>query len=260
VEGQWTLVAGIIYSSCLANFNLCLMNTLNVRGVGDKFITVLKDIFFPAQCLGCGSEGEFVCKECFKTLDCSGVFCCPICHIETRGGGYCVACKQSYIDRHVAIAFYKESELVGKILHAFKYQYIEDIKNILEKIIKDFLDKYNVEVDIIIPVPLHKRRYVERGFNQSDIIAGIVGNMLDIPVENILKRDRHTKQQAKLKRNQRLENLKDAFILKKDVYVRGKKILLIDDVFTTGSTIQECAKVFKKAGVKEVVGFSVARG
>ena len=250
MESKWALVARLrIYMSTLFN-----------TGVGNTIITVLKDVFFPAQCLNCGVEGSFVCSTCFQTLDCSGVFCCPVCHEQTDEGRYCDACNICYIDRHMAIILYKEDGLVGKILHAFKYQYIEDIKNILEKIILVFLNTYHVDVDIIIPVPLHKRRYVERGFNQSQIIAKIVGRGLSVSVEFILKRSRHTKQQAKLKRGERLKNLKNAFTLKDKIDIKDKKILLIDDVFTTCSTVQECAKVLKAAGAKEVVSFSIARG
>lgn len=236
---------------------------MKIKGGIDRIIILLKDIFFPAYCLGCDKEGEFVCADCYKTLSHRGVFCCPVCHQENLDGSCCDWCKdKTVVDKHVAVLLYREENLIGKIMHSFKYQYTEDISSVFESLIKDFFGHYNIEIDYIVPVPLHKRRYVERGFNQAEKIAEIVSKELNKPLQNILRRKRHTKQQAKLSRNDRLENLKGAFELdnKANVDLKNKVVLLVDDVFTTGSTMGECALVLKNSGVREVVGFSVARG
>jgi len=228
-----------------------------------KLVKLIKDTLFPAYCLGCDKEGEFVCDNCYKTLGKAGVFYCPVCHAKNNDGSCCEGCKNKIsIDKHIALLPYKEDSLVGKMMHSFKYQYTEDVAFIFKKLAQDFFEQYNVEVDFIVPVPLHKRRYVERGFNQAEKIAELISKQLNKPLKKILKRNRSTKQQAKLKREERLKNLEDAFELnlKEEIDLKNKTILLVDDVFTTGSTIGECAKVLKNAGVREVVGFSVARG
>lgn len=245
----------------------------SVRCVGQDFkqlifcmilggiVNSLKDIFFPVNCLNCAKEGAFVCDECFETLDLSGVFCCPICHKETIDGNYCENCQPLFIDKHVAAIKYLETDLIGEIIHNFKYQYVEDLDKIIEKMLKNFFTNKKIsDIDIITFVPLHSRRYVERGFNQAEKIAIICGKILNKPVTNLLKRTRYTHPQAQFKRQERLVNLQNAFCLenKKDVF--GKNVLVVDDVFTTGSTIQECAKVLKSNKASNVYGFSLARG
>ncbi|OIO19647.1 MAG: hypothetical protein COY69_01325 [Candidatus Magasanikbacteria bacterium CG_4_10_14_0_8_um_filter_32_14] len=224
-------------------------------------INYFKDIFFPVSCLNCNKEGSFVCEECLQTLDLSGVFCCPTCHKETKNGEYCNNCETTFIARHIAVTKYDEKTLIGEIIHSFKYQYVEELQIAITKMLEFFLSHYELkDIDVITFVPLHHRRYVERGFNQAEKIALVIGKILDKPTENLLKRVRYTEPQAKFKRQERLTNLQDAFAFdNKNVFV-GKNILLVDDVFTTGSTIQECAKVLKNSGVEKVIGFSLARG
>ncbi|MDD2656089.1 MAG: ComF family protein [Patescibacteria group bacterium] len=222
----------------------------------------IKDIFFPVNCLNCAKEGDFVCEECLKTLDLSGVFCCPVCHQENKTGDYCLGCQPLFIDAEIAVTKYDEQDLIGEIMHCFKYQYVEDLEKTIEKMIASFLSNNDLpEFDAITFVPLHGRRYIERGFNQSEKIAVILAKKMHKPVVNLLKRTRYTKPQAKFKRQERLVNLKDAFefCYKKQDF-KNKNVILVDDVFTTGSTMQECAKVLKLNKVAKVIGFSLARG
>src|SRR3989339_1026643 len=230
---------------------------MNIKAIYKQGICITKDILFPAYCLGCGKEGILVCKDCLQTLDCSGVFCCPVCHASSLNGKVCEICMaQSYLDRHVAITQYKEKGLVGDMLHMFKYSYVEDMAQILRDMAIKFSQVYSFDVDIVVCVPLHRRRLAQRGFNQAEEIARISSQVFDIPFHSILRRCRHTRQQAKLNREGRLVNLIDAFeIIKNDFDLNNKRVLLVDDVLTTGSTMQECAKVLKGAGAKEVIGF-----
>jgi len=222
----------------------------------------IKDIFFPVHCLNCAKEGDFVCEECLKTLDLSGVFCCPLCHKDTFLGDYCDDCQPLFLDNHWAVTKYDEQALIGEIMHTFKYQYVEELEKTIDKMIKFFLEQHKIEkIDCVTFVPLHGRRYVERGFNQAEKIAIILAKYLDKPVINLLKRSRYTKPQAKFNRKERLQNLKDAFDFNyKSQDLGSKNVLLVDDVFTTGSTMQECAKVLKENKIAKVTGFSLARG
>jgi ComF family protein len=227
-----------------------------------QLMKLFKDTIFPAHCFGCDAEGKFVCDDCYGTLDISGMFCCPVCHAKNDTGKSCISCATKIaIDQHVAITPYQEDGLIGDMMHSFKYHFAEDVRDVFDRMMSDFLSGRSLDVDIIIPVPLHKKRYVERGFNQSEIIAQTVARVLQVPIEmNRLVRSRYTVKQAKLKREERLKNLTDAFEIKNPQDLVGKKVLVVDDVFTTGSTVNECAKALKLAGAGEVISFSIARG
>jgi len=227
-----------------------------------KIIFEIKDYLFPIFCLDCEKEGEWVCSRCLEQINCSGFFCCPVCHQKNDGGTNCLACNSS-LNFAVAITKYDEDKLIGKIIQALKYQYVEEmgesIKALIKKFIKANKDVFS-KIDLVVPVPLYKKRLAERGFNQAEIIAKIVAEELKLNLLPALKRKVETKQQAKLNREERIKNVFSAFILADGVSVNNKNILLIDDVFTTGSTMQECARVLKQSGAGLVGSFTVARG
>lgn len=225
------------------------------------FLNKIKDYIFPVYCLGCKKEGEWLCEKCFAKLDLSGVFCCPVCHKDTERGEYCLDCKKDLpLDFHIAISPYKEDSLLGDVIHTLKYSWAEDVAEVFDKMIDGFV-KNNKDlfknIDYVVPIPLHKKRFAERGFNQAELVAKLISEKLDKPLKNILERSKQTKQQAKLKRDERIKNLENAFSAKEKI---EGNVLLIDDVFTTGSTMQEGAKALKEVGVGGIVGFSMARG
>ncbi len=229
-----------------------------------RLIAEIKDCIFPVYCLGCSEEGKLVCTKCFKKIDPVGVFCCPRCRRRVVGGVCCDSCSRfSPLSAQISLLPYSENLLAGKIITDFKYNYLEELKLVFEDLIKIFVGKNSEllkNMDLIVPVPLHARRYAERGFNQAEIIARQLGHELKLPVALVLKRIVYTHQQAKLSREARIKNVAGAFELLENKLLAGKKIILVDDVFTTGSTMNECAKVLRLAGVREVVGFTLARG
>lgn len=233
------------------------MNLKSIWGI------VLNSVF-PVYCLGCGREGGILCNFCVEDIDFSGVFFCPICHKKNEDGRCCLFCSNdSSLDRHIALCGYQESGLSGKLIQSFKYNYIESVLSIFERGMLQFfqVNKF-LEIDLIIPVPLHSRRYVERGFNQAELIARALSGILKVDLVCALCRNRHTKQQARLDKVGRLKNVESAFVLDEKFkgVIRNKKVLIVDDVYTTGATIGECAKVLKNYGATEIVGFSIARG
>ena len=128
------------------------------------------------------------------------------------------------------------------------------------EMIDDFLRYHRgvlSEIDLVVPVPLHRRRLAERSFNQARLLADILGQRIRRPVVDLLRRERYTLQQAKLSREERQGNVHHAFVRSN---FQADAILLVDDVFTTGATMQECARVLKDNGAKRVIGFSMARG
>jgi ComF family protein len=160
----------------------------------------------------------------------------------------------------VAVLPYHENQLIGKIIENFKYHYIEELSGVMEVLIKQFIKnnrEFFVGIEQILPVPLHPRRLAERGFNQAEIIARILASELSLSVVTILQRSLFTEQQARLSKVERHKNVEGAFVASTS---SSGRILLVDDVFTTGATMQECAKVLLESGAKEVIGFTLARG
>ncbi|MFA7244249.1 MAG: ComF family protein [Patescibacteria group bacterium] len=148
-----------------------------------------------------------------------------------------------------------------EIIHHLKYSGFVDLAGILgELLVERLLLEAIPDNCVIVSVPLSLKRKAERGFNQSELIGKYVSNKLGIPGCDALSRIKDQKPQATLKRNERLSNLTGVFRVEDDEFVHGKNVLLIDDVATTGTTLNECAKVLKAAGAKKVYGVVVAHG
>ncbi len=229
-----------------------------------QIIKIAKDYVFPIFCVGCSQEGVYLCSVCEALIDKTPVYACPGCNSGNQTGDCCGSCRsESYLDNHIGAVKYEEDKIIGRIIHRFKYDYIEDYKIVFGGLIREYISICSCRfsgIDLIAPVPLHPRRFAERGFNQAELIAQDVGKSSGIPVSSdLLKRVRYTRIQARLNKDERIKNIKDAFKINKDIDIKNKNILLVDDVFTTGSTLQECAKVLKQAGASSVRGFSVAR-
>jgi len=150
---------------------------------------------------------------------------------------------------------------IERMLHALKYEFIDEAWDCLSKMLQKSIDVSVFSgIDVLIPIPLHKRRFAERGFNQSMKIAQIISHLTQIPIAEPLQRVKYTKQQARLHRLDRLKNVDSAFevIPSHTMYTSA---MIIDDVYTTGSTMQACATILRDFEVcRRVYGFSLARG
>ena len=229
------------------------------------YIQTAKDYIFPVFCLSCEAEGAWVCEKCVSFLQIEPQLFCPVCHDKSTRGEPCYECgASSALFQHVAMTKYVEDALIGKLIHVFKYQYAEEVMIVIREIISDFIScngEIFQHINLIIPVPLHKKRYAERGFNQAAYIAETLSKALSIPYEDsALIRSRHTPHQAKLDRAGRIKNVENVFVLSPLADVNGKHILLVDDVYTTGATMQACAAALKDAGARSVSGCTLARG
>jgi competence protein ComFC len=224
----------------------------------------VKQILFPVYCITCDLEGELLCTACKKKISVPGVFFCPGCGVASEQGICCSSCyTTSAIADHVALFPYTSDHPIQKLIEQFKYNYQEDLVEIFAVFMtRFFAERKNMYSDVfcIIPVPLYKKRYVERGFNQATLLAELLSSSLGIPVQEELKRVRHTNQQARLCKKERIKNVQKAFCVMSQTALVGKHVLLVDDVFTTGSTLHECAKALKDAGVQKVSSWSLARG
>lgn len=148
-----------------------------------------------------------------------------------------------------------------KLIHGFKYQQKSSLGKRLGKALGEKLkeDKIAEKFDCLVPVPLHSARKRDRGFNQSEILALEMSEATNLPVlKKLLKRTKNTKDQTKLTPEERIENVKGAFALKDPEIVAGTRVILVDDVMTTGATLGECASVLLEAGAERVIGATIA--
>lgn len=227
------------------------------------------DTLFPIRCFGCDDPKEYFCQTCLNIFPRRLRQRCPTClKATTPRGEVCSSCFGIHsLDGLFAASLYR-SPIVSASIHIFKYRFIPAFAKPLGNWFAERIAEADVALpDYFIPVPLHPRRLRFRGFNQSALLARTLAGMLtpgfNIPVlENCLLRTRFTKPQIKTQtRKERLVNLKNAFAMTKESIplIQGKTLWLIDDVATTGTTQEECAKVLKMAGAKKVFGIVLAR-
>ncbi len=239
-----------------------------------KIIENIRDIVFPIECLGCNFEGLWICKSCLRQIKLNNTQVCIFCKKENKGE-VCKECKQNYfVDGCVSFGLYS-NKLLSKIIRALKYNLAKELAEILANFLfilwKNELSKSYISDNysgnefintewLVIPVPLHKRRERWRGFNQSELLAKAFAARTNLVTDVInLKRINQSKAQAKSKSVKRQQNIKNAFSWQ-GVNLKGRAVLLIDDVVTTGATINECARVLKQNGATRVYGLTIARG
>ena len=237
----------------------------------------LLNFVFPLNCKVCGkpireSRGYSICEDCFKTIKLIENPYCKKCGKPLIGTGFflnnkdilCINCRKqhSYFNCARSVGVYEKA--LRKCIHLFKYYREKKLAKPLGKLLINYLSEntqYYQKVDLIIPVPLHKNDLVVRGFNQSLLLAIEIGNYFSIPVgRDILIKKKITTFQIKLSKKEREKNLINAFLIKEPERIKEKNILLIDDVFTTGSTVRECSKELKKARAKNIGVLTLARG
>lgn len=246
---------------------MSLFHKPKASGLLKKISIFTLDILFPIRCVLCRKEGAWVCHSCFSKIRTKDQQLCPICERMITPGGYvCHSCKRkSPLSGMIVATSYGDSS-VSKLIHFFKYRFASDLHAALGEILLRVIHKSEIPIpDLIVPIPLHSRRLRWRGFNQSALLGKYLAEKLlpNMPIifsENILKRTRYTPPQMKIKDfSRRKSNIKNAFAVRNESEVKGKTILLVDDIATTGSTIFECARVIKDAGAREVYAAVIAR-
>lgn len=215
------------------------------------------DFLFPRFCVGCGVYGKDLCSKCFRELSIADQIC-PECGEETPMGWVHPRCKKQWgMDGLIVIYDYRDDK-VKACIDGIKFDFN---KKLVKSLLKNFRFETGEKFDYLVPVPLHFYRENWRGFNQAEEIALVVGKKMKGEMLIVLKRKRKTRQQALiLDRDEREKNVKGAFETKKvnRKKLKGKKILLVDDVFTSGADMRECTKVLKRAGVEMVWGLALA--
>jgi ComF family protein len=232
-------------------------------------LQALTSLFYPATCVVCSAtveQSEYLCATCQSRAPrivppfcakCSEPFSGAITQIFS-----CANCEHRRLHFASAVAAYRSRGLVRKLVHEFKYGKQRHLRYPLAQWLRETLSDPRLcgrQFDVIVPVPLHPARERERGFNQAALLAELFARSAAVPLRPVLERVRYTTTQTAYDRAERMENLRDAFRLRKNRDVRELRVLLIDDVLTTGSTLSECARVLKAAGAISVHAATAAR-
>lgn len=228
----------------------------------------LLDLLFPKFCVGCGKFGTYFCKTCIENLPQKDLVC-PTCERPAVGGAIHTLCYKRYgLDGLWSLGVYQNP--LRKAIQKLKYKFISDVGETLVNLMVEYWARYTpqffeeikkegVESWVIVPVPLHPKRQKFRGFNQSALLGKILAQKMGIKYQEYLKRVKFTKPQVGLKGLERKKNIKNAFSLTMNNELPTMNYLLIDDVWTTGSTLKECCFVLKKGGAKKVWAITLAR-
>ncbi|MFO7807324.1 MAG: ComF family protein [Candidatus Moraniibacteriota bacterium] len=246
-------------------------NIIKSARKADKY---LLDLLFPKICQSCGKKGVFLCNECLYQIEIKKIQTCPVCQKSaTERGKVCRLCNRlthNFPLHSLLISSDYQDALIKKLIHQYKYKFAFELADPLSEILIKAIKKHELIIpDLIIPVPLHPFRLRWRGFNQSALLAEKIGEHLltnlDIPIDSqILQRVKNTPSQANIKKAaQRRENIKNAFRVNTNkenlAKIKNKRVLLVDDVCSSGSTLFECASQIQPLQPKSISAIVIAR-
>ena len=217
------------------------------------------DWLYPPRCGGCGTLGARWCTECTQnTIEIMPPIC-PICgnpNIKSEPCARCLSSPPLYTSLRSYSVF---SGSIREAIHRLKYQHDIGLGEVLARLMLTRIEKLNWSLDLITSVPLGLVRFRERGYNQATLLARPISLFLKIPFSSkALSRTRETRTQVGLSVYERMENISGAFLAKNEL-VQGKNILVVDDVATSGATLNACARALLDGGASKVYGFSLAR-
>ncbi len=235
------------------------------RWTGEALLSLL----YPPHCAACGNDtpaGSHLCEKCGGEARPIRAPFCEKCSQPFEGaitGEFtCANCTGREFHFTCAVAPYRAQGVVREFIHSFKYNGKFHLRHQLAGWMAAGLEDERIRrqpVDGITPVPLHPAREREREFNQAAVLAEFLAERTQWPLLPCLSRDRYTTTQTRLDREERMENLRGAFSVRHAPDVIGRHLLLIDDIFTTGSTVEECSRVLAEAGAASVRVLTIAR-
>ena len=211
------------------------------------------NILFPPYCFNCETEWAYLCLSCKKHLQAHPEKC-PICHRISPGRHVCLKCKQQHTDLQGIIVGFQYTWVLKNLIRKLKYWHVQNLANFLAERLQfsilihpTLLNAIQEKRLIISFVPSHRRKkHMVKWYNQSQLLAKSLAELLDVPSKQLRKKIKHTSAQAKLSRRKRTYNLQNAFIHTREQITWDETILIVDDVTTTGSTIQELARIHKE--------------
>lgn len=229
------------------------------------------DIFYPRRCVICDRalpvKEQFVCSACSDLLEYTGENYCMKCGRPVKEGEeYCSACKEKKTFYQSGRSLFLYNAAIRESISRFKYYGRQEYAAFYAKAMYQTYGEWMkaLRPDALIPVPIHRRRYRERGFNQAEILAKELGKYSEIPVlTEYLIRVKHTLPQKELSEKERLKNLHQAFSVRsgsQQLYKNLNCVIIIDDIYTTGSTIDMCASVLRKEGVGAIHFLCISTG
>lgn len=233
-----------------------------------RFFEVIISTFFPARCLGCkkdiAHQSLILCESCKEKIIIPQTLFCGQC--GNRLPNREKICHHS-IPYVLGSVFLYEDPLAKNMILALKFKRMESVGVFLGKLLAQYVKNvFNHDVTplhgmIVIPIPLSRERFRERGFNQAALLAQSFAEELNLSVEeNVLTRRRHTKPQSQTKQaKDRIQNVKEVFEVIHSHTLKGKDVVLIDDVTTTGATLESASHVLREAGAKKIIALTVAR-
>jgi ComF family protein len=227
-------------------------------------------LVYPPSCEACGAgveHGQYLCGLCAARAARINPPYCEVCsepfHGAITGTFTCQNCVGRNFHFTCAVAPYRSTGVVRDFIHRFKYFREFHLRHPLAHWAAEALQDermIELQVDALVPVPLFRARERDREFNQATELARLIAARSGIPMRDCLKRIRNTTSQLTYDRGGRMENLRNAFKMRQNADVRGLHLVLVDDVLTTGSTLDECARVLLSGGAASVRAITVARG
>lgn len=226
----------------------------------DKISNQLLDLFFPPYCVGCGKIGAFLCENCSVKILIPTEQTCPGCNKISPNGRYCARCRPKMQVIGIISAGYFKDEILKEAIHKFKYERLSSLSKILAGLMIERIKKEGVSFDIVSFVPSSKKRRAWRGYNQAELLAAEIASFFNKPSMPLLKKIKETKPQVGLSKKNRQKNLAGCFVfIGKAGEIQGKKVLIVDDVVTTGTTLNECAKIIRQKGARTIWAATVAK-
>lgn len=237
-------------------------------------ISNLIELLFPSNiyCISCGNlidatRPYALCDHCVRTWNWNNEDCCQKCGKKLRNtdGNKRELCFDCLVAPHAFVKGYSCVEYgwaERDFLHRFKYKDKAYYAKKMADLMAERIDQETLAVDLLVPVPMYKKKQRQRGYNQAAVLARQLGEKLQISYDEVLIRQKNTEPMSGLDRLQRKENIKDAFAVvpSKARKVKGISLMLIDDIYTTGSTADACAQCLINAGAKEVYVYAFAAG
>jgi len=233
--------------------------SLNLRQKWQENVKGFLNLLFPPRCVICQQSGSWLCPACQDGIEYIRPPVCPHCGQPTSMPRLCPSCREAppQIDGIRAVGYLEGA--LRTAIHRFKYSNMRLLATPLGQLMSQYLLQNHLPVDVVVPVPLHPHRLRERGYNQATLLAKEVEKALGLPLlEDALLRVRSTIPQVGLTARERRDNVRGAFHCA-DGNLKGQRILLVDDVCTTGATLEACSLALRQEGVGVVWGLVLAR-
>jgi len=226
----------------------------------NKLKGIALDLLFPRWCVGCGREGDFICPSCLQSLPRITPPLCPRCGLPQSRAKICPTCAGWEAEINGIRSPFRFDGVIRQAIHELKYRNLRAIAGLFARLLNDYLIANPLPGEVVVPVPLHPKRLRERGYNQSSLLAQELSKLTELPlVDDCLIRAYHSPPQARTANvDERRRNVADVFSCR-DQRLKGKQVLLIDDVSTSGATLDACARALKQAGATSVWGLVLAR-